>query len=169
MWHAIEALFRKLDRWRHRQNVDRSLALHLRGEARPDGLSLIQVRNRLEVRWRARDIHPWDADASDRAQLFGEQLLSDTEAVILRLFKALPQIDLIDLKVFELTSDTVIMAGVAHRSHLDTVRSLMSVRMRLQHMGISSWLWGTVPSSPDSAEDEDGVSDEHVPEMGRRD
>jgi len=167
MWRAIEILFRKLDRWRHRHNVDRSLALHLRGEARPDGLSLIQLRNRLEVRWRARDIHPWDADASDRAQLFGEQLLSDTEAVILRLFKALPQIDLIDLRVVEPTSDTVIMAGVVHRSNLDTVRSLMSVRMRLQHMGLSSWMWGTVRTSLDSTEDDDGVSDEHVPEMGR--
>ena len=164
MWQTIGALFRKLERWRHRYNIDRSLALHLRGEARSDGLSLIRVRNRLEVRWRATDIHPWDAQASNKAQLFGEQLLSDTEAVIFRLFKALPQVDLIDLKVFEPTSDTVIMSGVVHRSDLDTVRSLMSIRMRLQQMGVSSWLWGTAPTSSNAAEE----ADEQVPEMGRR-
>jgi len=165
MWQTIRALFRKLERWRHRHNIDRSLALHLRGEARRDGLSLIRVRNRLEVRWRARDIHPWDAEASNKPQLFREQLLSDTEAVILRLFKSLPPVDLIDLKVFEPTSDTVIMAGVVHRSELDAVRSLMSIRMRLQQMGVSSWLWGTTPAPSSSAEE----VDEHVPEMGLRD
>jgi len=164
MWQTIGVLFRKLERWRHRHNVDRSLALHLRGEARSDGLSLIRVRDRLEVRWRARDIHPWDAEASNKAQLFGEQLLTDTEAVILRLFKALPQVDLIDLKIFEPTSDTVIMAGVVHRSELDAVRSLMSIRMRLQQMGVSSRLWGTAPALSSSAEE----VDEHVPEMNSR-
>ncbi len=164
MWQTIGVLIRKFERWRHRYNIDRSLALHLRGEARSDGLSLIRVRDRLEVRWRARDIHPWDAEASNKAQLFGEQLLTDTEAVILRLFKALPQVDLIDLKIFEPTSDTVIMAGVVHRSELDAVRSLMSIRMRLQQMGVSSWLWGTASTSSSSAEE----VDEHVPEMNSR-
>ena len=165
MWQTIGALFRKLERWRHRHNIDRSLALHLRGEARSDGLNLIRVRDRLEVRWRARAIHPWDAESSNKAQLFREQLLSDTEAVILRLFNALPQVDLIDLKVFESTSDTVIMAGVVHRSDLDTVRSLMSIRMRLEQMGVSSWLWGAASTSSSSAEE----VDELVSEMGLRD
>ena len=165
MWQTIGALFRKLERRRHRYKIHRSLALQLRGEARRDGLSLLRVRNRLEVRWRARDVHPWDAEASDKPQLFREQLLSDTEAVILRLFKTLPQIDLIDLKVFEPVSDTVIIAGVVHRSDLDTVRSLMSIRMRLQQMGLISWLWGTAAAPSSSAEE----VDEHVPEMGLRD
>src|SRR2546425_83344 len=139
MWQTIGILFRKFERWRHRYNIGRSLALHLRGEARSDGLTLIRVRNRLELRWRARDIHPWDAQASNKAQLFGEQLLSDTEAVILRLFKALPQVDMIDLKVFVPTSETVIMAGVVNRSDLEAARNLMSVRMRLQQMGVGLW------------------------------
>ncbi|PYT20060.1 MAG: hypothetical protein DMG57_43415 [Acidobacteria bacterium] len=164
MWQTIGVLFRKLERWRHQYNIDRSLALHLRGEARSDGLSLIRVRNRLEVRWRARDIHPWDAQASNKAQLFGEQLLADTEAVILRLFKALPQVDVIDLKVVVPTSDAVIMSGVVHRSDLDTVRRLMSIRMRLQQMGVSSWMWGTDLASSELAEE----ADERVAEMGRR-
>ena len=163
MWQTLGILFRKFERWRHRYSIDRSLALHLRGEGRPDGLSLIRVRNRLEVRWRARDIHPWDAQASNRAQLFGEQLLSDTEAVILRLFNSLPQVDVIDLKVFVPTSDTLIMAGVVHRSDLETARDLMSVRMRLQQMGVSARPPGTDLTFVPAEE-----SDEQVPEMGRR-
>jgi hypothetical protein len=114
------------------------------------------------VRWRARDIHPWDAQASNKAQLFGEQLLADTEAVILRLFKTLPQVDVIDLKVFVPTSDSMIMSGVVHRSELDSVGSL-SVRMRLQQMGVRSWWWGTDLASTEPAEQ----AGEHVSEMGR--
>ena len=107
MWQPVEAVFRLFDQWRCRRNVRRALALHLRGEARRDGLTLLRVRNRLEIRWRSRDIHPWDSDVPPerRAQLYHEQLVADTEAAIVRLFQRLPQIDRIDLQVLEPTSD----------------------------------------------------------------
>jgi hypothetical protein len=138
MWQTIEVVLRRLDEWRCRRNVRRALALHHRGEARPDGLQLLRVRNRLEIRWRARDIHPWDADVTPghRSELFHEQLIADTEAAILRLFQALPQIDRIDLKVLD-PADVVVLAGTVHRSALQKVQTVMSVRMRLLQLGVN--------------------------------
>jgi hypothetical protein len=138
MWQVIEPIFRQFETWRYRRNVRRALALHSRGEVRPDGLVPVKIRNRLEIRWRARDIHPWDAGVPEeqRAELLHEQLVSDTEAAIVRLFEALPQIDRIDLQVLAPEGDTVLLAGAVHRSALETVRSLRSVRMRLRQLGV---------------------------------
>ncbi len=138
MWQPLEVFLRQLDRYRYRRNVQHSLALYLRGEAREDGLSLLLVRNRLEIRWRSRDVHPWDAEAppDERTQLFHEQLVADTEAAILRLFRNLPQVDRIDLEVLEPASENVILTGTVLRSDLSTVRRLTSVRMRLQQLGV---------------------------------
>ena len=139
MWQPAETVLRKLDQWRYRRNVQRALDLHLRGEVRQDGLKLLRVRNRMEIRWRSREIHPWDAGASAerKAELFHEQLVADTEAAILRLFQALPQIDRVDLQVLEPASDTVVLAGTVHRSALQRVRTVGSVRMRLLQLGLS--------------------------------
>jgi hypothetical protein len=139
MWQPLEVLLRQFDRWRCRRNVRRALALCLRGEARRDGLVLVRARHWLEVRWRSRNIHPWESEVSleREAQLFREQLAADTEAAILRLFQALPQIDRIDLQVLEPASDTVILSGTVHRSALSAVQSVMSVRMRLMSLGVS--------------------------------
>ena len=138
MWQPLEVFLRQLDRYRYRRNVRNSLALYLRGEAREDGLSLLLVRDRLEIRWRSRDIHPWDADAppDEKARIYHDQLSADTEAAILRLFRNLPQVEQIDLEVVAPESDSVILAGTVHRSDLETVRRLMSVRMRLQQLGL---------------------------------
>jgi hypothetical protein len=132
-------ILRKLDRWRYHRNIDRAVALHFRGGVTNDGLHLIEVSNHLEIKWRARDVHPWDADlpTESRERRFRQQLLEDTEAAIFRLFKRLPQIDQIDLGVLDPASDTVILAGVVERSALDTVRGLVSVRMRLHQLGVS--------------------------------
>src|SRR4051812_31396912 len=118
MWQAIEFFLRKLDRWRFQYNVEGSLALPPRAEVRRDGLSLLRAHNRLEIRWRARDIHPWDAGLhpEDRAQRFAGQLLADTEDAIIRLFEAFPQVDVLDLRVFAPSSDTVILSGRVPRS-----------------------------------------------------
>jgi hypothetical protein len=51
--------------WRRRRLgriLGDALALHRRGEARSDGLSLVGFSMKLSVSWRARDIHPWDSD-----------------------------------------------------------------------------------------------------------
>jgi hypothetical protein len=85
-----------------RRRIERALALHVRGEVRSDGLKLWRLSNRLEIEWRARDIHPWDRhDPPDkRASLFVRQSLADTESAITRLFQALPQVDMIALTVW---------------------------------------------------------------------
>ncbi len=75
----------------------------MRGEVRSDGLSLNHLRNRLEIEWRAREIHPWDRDlpAIRVAQLFAEQCLDDANAALERLFSSLPEIAVIEFKVIE--------------------------------------------------------------------
>jgi hypothetical protein len=138
IWRPFEGALHRVVHWRHERIARRALALHLRGEARPDGLQLIRVRNRLEIRWRSRHIHPWDRDERPERQteLFHDQLIADTEAAILRLFQALPHIDWIDLQVLEPDSDSVVLSGTVHRTALGAVRKLLSVRMRLRQLGV---------------------------------
>ena len=138
MWGRAQTLLSRFHAWRYGRAVRRALALQLRGEARSDGLDLVRVRNRLEIRWRSRDTHPWDCDVTGerREQLFREQLVADTEAAILRLFDAFPQIDRIDLQVLEPASEEVILSGTVYRSDLSAVQEFVSVRMRLQHLGV---------------------------------
>jgi hypothetical protein len=140
MWRPLQAFFRKLDHWRYHRCIKQALALHLRGEARRDGLTVDNVSSRLDIRWRARDIHPWDRDLAryEREVLFAEQALADTEAAVVRLFEGLPQIDVIDLSVVEPASEILIAAGTVHRSDLSTLRPrLLSVGMRLREVGIT--------------------------------
>lgn len=139
MPRPFELLLRRVELWRCRRKVRRALALHQRGEARGDGLALVRVRNRLEIRWRSRDVHPWDTNlsAGHRAQIFQHQLAADTEAAIIRLFDALPHIDRIDLQVLEPASENVLLAGAVHRSDLVHSRNLPSVGMRLRQLGLT--------------------------------
>jgi hypothetical protein len=140
MWQLFELFIRHFDTWRYQRNVGRALALYLRGEARRDGLTAETRCHRLEIQWRARDIHPWDRDlicAGERRPLFLEQSLADTEAAIYRLFEALPVIDVLDITIFDHTSDNIIIAGTVCRSMLDRGRNLLSVRMRLRELGVT--------------------------------
>jgi hypothetical protein len=134
-----EAVLRRLEKWRFRRKIDRALALNVRAEVRSDGLGLVHLSNRLEIQWRARDIHPWDRGRAGRdcGPALLEQSLSDTEAAIIRLFDALPQVDVIDLTVLDPASDEVRLAGTVYRSTLQKARTLLSVRMRLNHLGIT--------------------------------
>jgi hypothetical protein len=153
MWRFLETYLAKLDLWRYQRSLNRALALHLRGEVRRDGLTLTRACNHLEIQWHARDIHPWDRDVQPErhALLFAEQTLADTEAVIFRLFEALPQVDVIKLGVIGLGSDPPIISGTVHRSTLSTVRrGLMSVGMRLRDLGVSYHLAGWPYESLDS-------------------
>jgi hypothetical protein len=108
---------RKLEIWRYRGNVKRAVALHLRGEVRGDGLLVEHLCCHLEIRWRPRDLHPWDQDhpAPEREMLRREQAMADTEAAIHRLFEQLPYVDVIDLSVLEPGFNNPIIAGTAHR------------------------------------------------------
>ena len=146
MAHIIEALLQKYDLWRHRRAIARCLALNRRGEARSDGLTLVSVGHRLEIRWRARGIHPWDKHLpeEERAAAFVEQSMLDTEAALFRLFQALPQVHVLDFKVLEPQSDRVIIEGSVSRPNLsdpEAARNL-SIRMRLKRLGIREHLAG---------------------------
>jgi len=137
MWRRFASLVQRLDSVRYRRGIERALALNLRGEARRDGLKIGRVSNRLEIEWRARDVHPWDRqDPPDRrALLYVRQSLSDTEAAIRRLFQNLPQLDVIALTVLEHDSDSVIMTGTVHRSEPEPAAQL-SAGMRLWKRGV---------------------------------
>jgi hypothetical protein len=130
--HELELLF-------YRHKVTDALALHRRGEVRKDGLTIDDVCSRLEIRWRARDIHPWDRDLPtyEREIVFAEQTLVDTEVAIVRLFERLPHVDVIEISVLEPMSETVIAEGTVCRSHLQADRPyLLSVGMRLRELGM---------------------------------
>jgi len=139
MWEPLQSVLARLEGSRFVWKVKRALALHTRSEARSDGLSLVRMCNRLEIQWRARGLHPWDRrlPPGDQETAFEEQLLEDTEAAITRLFRALPQVDVIDLSVLDQTTDDVLMSGTVCRSTLLQTRSPQSVRMRLRQLGIN--------------------------------
>ena len=61
--------------------------------------------------------------------------MQDTEAAIIRLFDALPQIDVIDLSVIGQTRAPMV-EGTVSRCDLQVARPLPSVRMRLRDLGI---------------------------------
>jgi hypothetical protein len=136
----LKSFLQRLRVARYRRSIAHSLALNRRGEARGDGLPLVSVRNQLKIRWRARRVHPWEQHLSqaERISAFHEQLLSDTEAAVARLFDALPQLDLVELSVLEPASENILLAGTISRSDLQEVRSssLQSIRMRLIQLGV---------------------------------
>ena len=139
MWRVVDRFLRGIEFWRYRRNINRALALHLRGEVRRDGLTPNHIRCRLEIHWRARDIHPWDRRCTlyERESLFAEQALNDTEVVVHRLFQQLPYIDVIELSVVEPASENPIAQGIVDRSTLNALRpGLKSVGMRLRELGI---------------------------------
>lgn len=153
MWRLSKMLLGKLNLWRYHHSIKRALALHSRGEARRDGLTVDSVSSHLEIRWRARDIHPWDRHgaAYEKELMFADQALSDTEAAVIRLFERLPQVDVIDLSVLEPASETLIAAGRVHRSDFNAPRPrLSSVGMRLRDVGIRYCF--AVPGSSDFPE-----------------
>lgn len=137
MWELLENYLRKHG-W-YRRRIEQALELERRGEVRKDGLQLGAMQHRLEIRWRARSVHPWDRHLPREARhaRFIEQALIDTEAAIARLFEALPEIDLIDLCVTARESEATMLSGTVYRSDFRNVRSFPSVRMRLAEMGLN--------------------------------
>lgn len=138
MWEPLANLIHRCNEGIYRRAIDRALALQLRGEVRKDGLRLRKLSTRLEIEWQARDVHPWERhDAPGRRKmLFVQQALADTNAAIGRLFQALPEVDVIDLKVLEHNSENVIMAGTVERSEAPPNTGL-SDGMRLWQRGVT--------------------------------
>jgi hypothetical protein len=124
-------------RGRARRRALKALALN-RNEARTDGLSLTHLRNRLEIEWRARDIHPWDrgVSSSRAAQLFAEQCLRDVNAAVERLFDSFAEVDVIELKVFDPSSGAPILLGTVIRAETHKAKS-PSPGMKLKQLGVN--------------------------------
>ncbi|MFZ0247501.1 hypothetical protein [Candidatus Binatus sp.] len=122
-----------------RGSIDKALAVN-RYQVRPDGLLLEGTSFRLAITWRARDIHPWDGDlaADSRALRLVEQTFSDTLAALERLFVALPEVDVIDLRVLEADARKhgTLLNGLISRREFETCR-LSSPAMRLRLLGLN--------------------------------
>jgi hypothetical protein len=140
----MRSLLRSLRaRWKLRyvrRLLDSALGLHRRLEARPDGLSLVDYSMKLTVRWRARDVHPWDRDLLDEqiAPRQVDQSLHDAEDAVERIFRAFPEAGALELNIFECDpeSNRVIMSGLVMRSDLGRSRAA-SIGMRLRMLGIN--------------------------------
>jgi len=122
-----------------RANAIKALALHVRGEARTDDPLLLDLTVRLQMRWRARELHPWDRDLSPEraARKLAQQTLNDTEAALERLFKACPDVDVIELSVIEPNPDgnRRMIIGTVRRDEFTQWHPL-STDMRLRLVGL---------------------------------
>jgi hypothetical protein len=125
-------------RRRIQRRVIRALALSKRREARSDGLSLSHFENRLQIEWRARQVHPWDRDLPPArvARLFAEQCLKDADAALEGLFATLPEIDVIEFKMLEPNSGASILSGTVKRTESMAIRAPSS-GMRLKQLGVT--------------------------------
>ncbi len=141
-----------------RRSIDRALVLS-RYEVRSDFLSVEKLTFRLAISWRARGIHPWDGDlAPDRkARRLVQQTFTDTLAVLDRLFTALPEVDVIDLKVQEQDARKhgTLFRGSISRREFETARQ-SSPLMKLRELGVSYNLanWRLEPLAPSNSEHE---------------
>jgi len=136
----FKGILRRLSLNNKRRGIENALALQNRGEVRPDWLTLIRAAHRLEIVWRAREIHPWDRECepAEHEFEFTEQSLADTDKAISRLFKALPEIDVIDFRVFHPGSDVRILAGTVERTAPVSSTRRVSSRTRLWHRGVTT-------------------------------
>jgi len=124
---------------RFRRMVTKALAVGPRGFIANDVLLLSKLSTQVQVEWRTRDVHPWDRNVppDQRADLFREQTLHDTDAAILRFFQLLPDLDAIEIRVLEPHApNRLILAGAVARRDAMATRSLSSPGMRLKTMGI---------------------------------
>lgn len=135
LWSRVSSAYQVHIFW---AKLHRALALHTRGEARPDGLQITAARTTLRVEWLAREIHPWDRDlpADEAERRFSEQCLDDADAAIARLFSEIPVLQSIEVCVRRSESGPPLLEGTVDRTELCGYRHL-SVAMRLRSMGLS--------------------------------
>ncbi|MGD0118728.1 MAG: hypothetical protein ABSD30_11730 [Candidatus Binatus sp.] len=141
-----------------RGSIDKALRLS-RYEVRGDRLMLEGRSFRLAVTWRARHIHPWDYDLPpDTKELkLVDQTFADTFAALDRLFTALPEVDVIDIRVMEPDSRShgTLLKGIVSREDFKTYQ-MPSPTMRLRLLGINYNLVNSrlEPIAPSCAERE---------------
>jgi hypothetical protein len=138
-----------LSQQRLRRKVIGALEVNRRAGIRNDGLALKRMRNRLEVEWQARGVHPWDqGERPERAaQRFVQQCLADVDAAISRLFATLPDCDEIELRVLDPVSGAPIVAGTVTRAEA-AAATAGSVGMKLKSLGLvyrlANWQFETL-------------------------
>jgi hypothetical protein len=117
--------------------VVKALALTPRGGVAHDVLQLSNFSARLRVEWTARNVHPWDSDLPSelRAEKFVGQSLTDTNVAINRLFRMLPEVEVIEIRVLDPNSGAPIIAGTITRDEALTVSS-PSPGMKLKKLGV---------------------------------
>ena len=122
-----------------RKAIQGALDLHNRGEVRRDGLTLTHASHHLKVEWRAREVHPWDrASASKQREfLLAEQSMADTDATLSRLFKELPEVDVIEFTVTHPDTGQRILNGTVDRACQVPCTRSVSARTRLWHRGVT--------------------------------
>ncbi len=141
MLRDLSSWLRGLETRRFNRRVQAALKLHMRGEVRSDGLPLKSAQSSLHLEWRARDIHPWDKTlrAKNFAAQFVNQAITDTVAVLSRLFATLPHVDVIAIGVYDPSSDRMIMSGEVLRADISASRPV-SDRMWLSQLGVSFYI-----------------------------
>jgi hypothetical protein len=137
---SLKSFLLKRKASRDRKAIQDALALHHRGEARRDGLILIQASHHRKIEWRARDVHPWDraSEPGEREFLFAQQSMADTDAALSRLFDELPEIDPIAFRVTHPDSGHRILAGTVERSCRVPSTRGVSASTRLWHRGVTT-------------------------------
>lgn len=126
-----------------RRGVTRALTLRPRGFVANDALRLERLSACLEVEWRTRVVHPWDEQLPPerRARVLCEQTLHDTEEAILGLFRLLPEVERISIRVRGCESPhETFLAGTVAREDVRATNALRSPGMRLRMMGVR---WNT--------------------------
>jgi hypothetical protein len=135
----MKKLIPSLMRWGIRSLVNRSLALRPRGGVVNDRLVLHKLSGQLQLEWHARAVHPWDRDLPPchQVEAYFEQAVADTDLAIRRIFQRLPEIDVIEIRVFDAQDPTKIMlAGVVTREDALDADLPYSPKMRLKMIGI---------------------------------
>jgi|SRR5215469_3477574 len=131
-----ESPLMRLVRWWFCRRLLKALSLDERGEVRSDGLLPNHFKNKLELEWPARSVHPWDKGLSPSKinRLFAEQCLEDTSRAIEQLFLRLPEIESIDFRVVDPNSLVTIVRGSVRRDELKAMRG-QSSGMKLKNLG----------------------------------
>src|SRR5690242_16869141 len=115
--------------------VQDAVKMTRRGGVRHDALILNNMSLRLEVMWRARDVHPWDRDlpAQRRHALFVEQCTDDTLTAIKQLFDQIAEVDVVDIRVLAPEpSPAVLLSATVSRDEVDNLVAQRSPRMSLK-------------------------------------
>jgi hypothetical protein len=121
-----------------RRIVERAVTV---GSAQPFGrrMQLCRVTGQLEIEWHARGLHPWDDDLpfEQRSQLLRAQTIEDTDVAVARLFRVLPEVETIAIRVRGPESGGgVILAGTVNRASVAACSRVRSPHMRLKIMGV---------------------------------